>query len=109
MEENFQYEPYFQHVPRARFQYAGISNTDVFPSPISKPSGIHHLMKYWNYNIHSYLAFGDSGGDVEMLKDAKIGVAMGNGSVECKNAADYICGNSNEDGIYTFLKNMKIL
>ncbi len=109
MEEGFRYEPLFQHMPKVRLQYAGILNTDLFPKNATKASGIHQLMKYWNFNINAYLAFGDSGGDIEMIQDASIGVAMGNGSEACKSVADYVCGNSNEDGIYIFLKDHKFI
>lgn len=104
MGKDFCYEPYFQHIPAIRIQYTGGDNTDLFPATVTKPSGIHQLMQYWGFSEHDYLAFGDSGSDIEMMKDAAVSVAMGNGSEECKNAANYICGASNENGIAEFIE-----
>lgn len=103
MGKDFRYEPYFDHMPNVRIQYTGGDNTDLFPKHVTKPSGIHQLMEHWGFPVQDYMAFGDSGSDMEMMQDAGISVAMGNGSEECRNAADFICGNSNEDGIFEFL------
>jgi hydroxymethylpyrimidine pyrophosphatase-like HAD family hydrolase len=34
-----------------------------------------------------------------MIQKCGIGVAMGNGTAEIKNAAKYVCGTNNEDGV----------
>ena len=105
----FSYEPYFQHMPNVRIQYTGGTNTDLFPKAVTKPSGIHTLMKYWNLADNAYMAFGDSGSDIEMMEDAMLGVCMGNGSEQCKQSADILCGRSDRDGIYNFLKSFDII
>ena len=45
------------------------------------------------------MACGDSENDIDILKAAKIGVAMGNASEETKAAADYITLSNEEDGV----------
>lgn len=50
------------------------------------------------------MAFGDSGNDVEMIRMAGIGVAMGNGEPEAKAAADFITKSNTEDGIVYALR-----
>lgn len=103
MGADFRYEPYYSHMHNVRIDYTGGDNTDLFPKAVTKPSGIHQLMTYWGLPEHDYMAFGDSGSDIEMMKDAAYGVAMGNASAACKSAADAICGYSHEDGIARFL------
>ena len=49
------------------------------------------------------MAFGDGNNDIEMLKMVGRGVAMGNTSMELKAAADDVCGDVAEDGIYSYL------
>ena len=55
------------------------------------------------------IAFGDSENDIEMLKAAGIGVAMDNGTAECKAAADYIAPDCDDDGILKALEHFKLL
>ena len=55
------------------------------------------------------MAFGDSGSDIEMMEDAMLGVCMGNGSEQCKQSADILCGRSDQDGIYNFLKSFDFI
>ena len=49
-------------------------------------------------------AFGDGGNDIEMLKAAGLGIAMGNGGQELKDAADYVAHDISNDGLYKALK-----
>ena len=49
------------------------------------------------------MAFGDGNNDIEMLKTVGRGVPMGNASMELKAAADDVCGDVAEDGIYSYL------
>ena len=48
-------------------------------------------------------AYGDSYNDIDMLQKAGLGIAMGNGQRECKNAADYIAEDISEEGFYKSL------
>lgn len=109
MGNNFSYEPYFAHMKNVRIQYTGGVNTDLFPRFVTKASGIHQLMHHWQLPNTAYMAFGDSGSDIEMLQDASLAVAMKNGSMECQQVADYICGSSDQAGIYTFLKHHQFI
>ena len=57
-------------------------------------------MKHYNVDREDTIAFGDAGNDLEMLQFAGIGVAMGNGTQDAKQAADYITKDVKEDGLY---------
>ena len=45
------------------------------------------------------IAFGDSENDLEMIRAAGIGVAMGNATAQIKAAANYITADCDEDGL----------
>lgn len=80
---------------------------DVMAKGISKQTGIRELMKYYGFNENDYMAFGDQENDLEMLENAKIGIAVKDidGSEKLQHMADYVCDAPRKDGIYTFLKN----
>ena len=42
--------------------------------------------------------------DIEMIKAAGLGVAMGNGRQELKDEADYIAHDISDDGLYRTMK-----
>ena len=53
--------------------------------------------------VDQIVCFGDGYNDIDMLKMADIGVAMGNACQECKDIADVVIGHIDEDPIYTYL------
>lgn len=82
---------------------------DIMRKDSNKANGIHQLMKYWGYPLQSYLAFGDSANDIEMLQDAYLGIAMGNANDCVKAYADKIIGNSDTPTIYQTLKAFNLI
>ena len=61
----------------------------------------------WTRELDS--GFGDGGNDVEMLRWAGIGVAMGNACPEAKAAADYITDDVTADGLANGLRHFGLL
>ena len=59
--------------------------------------------------MDSYIAFGDSLNDVEMLTHAAIGIAMGNAHEDVKAIADYVTTRVSEDGILQALTSLHFL
>ncbi|MEG0177085.1 HAD family hydrolase [Anaerorhabdus sp.] len=55
------------------------------------------------------IGIGDSSNDFEMIRDCGIGIAMGNGSDDIKEVADYITTEILDDGIYNALKHYNII
>lgn len=55
------------------------------------------------------IAFGDGGNDVDMLRFAGIGVAMGNATDEPKTVADYVTDSVDDAGISNALHHFEIL
>ncbi|MCI7221484.1 MAG: HAD family hydrolase [Firmicutes bacterium] len=67
---------------------------------INKGTAIIECAKYWNIKQDEIAAFGDANNDLPMIKEANIGIAMGNGSPLLKQAADYITDTIENDGVY---------
>lgn len=55
-------------------------------------------------NVWNPMAFGDGDNDIDMLRYAHIGVAMGNAGEHVKTHADYVTACVDDDGIYKALK-----
>lgn len=94
--------PWFEYIDRrgmAEFVLKGCS----------KALGMELILKELNCPKEETMAFGDSGNDIPMLKAAGIGVAMGNGVEEAKNAADFVTKSVMEDGIAYALKHFGLL
>lgn len=80
------------------FNNIGLSR-DAF---IECPSMDHHrgeLSHLLGLDSRQCIAFGDSRNDLEMIRWAGCGIAMGNACQELKDCADLVCGNSWENGI----------
>ncbi|EFF41339.1 Cof-type HAD-IIB family hydrolase [Mycoplasmopsis alligatoris] len=73
--------------------------TDVCPFGVSKYKALESLIKNMNLSDENLYAFGDSGNDIDMLKNAKIGFAMSNATHDAKEAADVIIGDHNSGAI----------
>ena len=56
-----------------------------------KGFAIEFLAKTWGIAMDEVLAIGDQDNDIEMIKVAGTGIAMGNGSPAIKREADYVC------------------
>lgn len=72
---------------------------EIMPKGHSKATGIAKICELLNIPRENTYAFGDSANDLEMLNLVAHGVAMGNGTREAKQAAEYVTTNIMEDGI----------
>ncbi|WP_322150290.1 HAD family hydrolase [Paratractidigestivibacter sp.] len=82
----------------------GYGYFDVIQQGVSKASGIRVLLASFDINESQVMAFGDAGNDIEMLRLAGVGVAMGNASDEVKAAADVIAEPCLEQGVLKVLE-----
>lgn len=84
-------------------KYNIVKSTPFFLELINKNAnkgvGLDALAKHLNISNKEIIAVGDAGNDLEMIKYAGLGVAMGNATDEVKEAANYITKSNNEDGI----------
>jgi len=87
-------------VIRTTSRYLEYMNRDV-----SKIHGLEKILGELGIGMESVIAFGDEENDLEILKSAGIGVAMGNASLRIKRAVSYVADSNDEDGVARFLSN----
>ncbi len=73
---------------------------EFVPKGYSKASGIQKACELFSIAPEDTYAFGDSVNDLDMLRYVAHGIAMGNGTKEAKEAAEYVTADLKEDGIY---------
>ena len=83
--------------------------TDVIPKDGGKNTGIDAVIAHFGIKLEETMAFGDGGNDIDMLKHAGIGVAMGNAGENVKEIADYITTSVDDDGITNALKHFNVI
>ena len=75
------------------------SMLELIPAGCSKALGVEKMCEALGINPSSeLLAVGDAENDVEMLKLAAIGVAVGNGGALARQAADIVLRETNDEG-----------
>ena len=82
---------------------------DVNARGISKQIGMEHFFKRYGLAPERSMAFGDGGNDIEMLKAAGVGIAMGNAGKPVKAVADHITDSTEENGIWNALKRYELI
>lgn len=84
-------------------------STDVLPKGGSKAEGIKRVLERLPYGVSDTYAFGDGLNDLEMIRFAGTGVAMGNAVPELKGAADFVTKPVDEEGISWAVKELGLL
>lgn len=76
----------------------GIAELTVFSPSASKGSGLRWLAQRLGIPMEQTLAIGDGVNDISMLREAGLGVAMGNAAPEVQAAARAVTAANDEDG-----------
>ena len=72
---------------------------ELLPKNCSKAIGVAKLCEALSIDVQNeLLAIGDAENDAEMLKDACIGVAVGNASKIARDCADFVLEECNDEG-----------
>ena len=79
------------------------------PKGTNKGVGLRTICKDAGIDISEAIAFGDSYNDVFMLKEAGLGIAMGNAEDAVKDAADMVTDDCDHDGIAKALQKLGII
>lgn len=84
-------------------------NGEIIPKGIDKGKGMELICGYYGSGLADTVAFGDSMNDYEMIQTAGVSIAMGNACEELKQAADQVCEDVRDDGIYRAFLRMGFL
>jgi hydroxymethylpyrimidine pyrophosphatase-like HAD family hydrolase len=79
---------------------------DITPEGVSKAAALEGVRRRLGVEPMRTLAVGDQRNDLEMLRWAARGVAMGNAPDEVKAAADEVAGHVDDDGLVAVLRGL---
>ena len=96
-------------MPGVEVVSSGPDNLEVTAAGVSKGSALELLAARLRVPRESIIAIGDSGNDVEMIKYAGVGVAMGNATDAARAVADRITTTCDEDGVVNALEGLGLL
>lgn len=65
----------------------------------TKANGLNILSEYYNISVENMISIGDQMNDIDMIKSAGLGVAMGNAHKQIKECARFITKTNEEDGV----------
>ena len=82
---------------------------DINLKGISKATGIRRICGIMGISMEETIAFGDDRNDLEMIREAGTGVAMGNAIDLVKNAADYVTDSCEDLGVVKALRHFDLI
>lgn len=82
---------------------------DIISARGGKSEGIRYFCERFGIRQNEVMAFGDAENDIDMLRFAQIGVAMGNAQDCVKKEADYVTADVDEAGIQNALLFFQII
>lgn len=82
---------------------------DIVPKHVTKYDALKQLSQYLNIQDEEVMAVGDNINDIDMIKHAGVGVAIGGSYKEVKDVASYITKNTVKNGgfaeaVYKFIE-----
>lgn len=90
----------------ARWSDGGV---DVIPADSGKTRGMEYFCAYYDIKPEETMAFGDAENDMDMLRSAQIGVAMGNAHNCVKTIADFVTTDVDRAGIRYAIEHFHII
>ena len=105
-EEEHLIDPIRKDCVLASWHYGG---KDIIAGGGGKMAGIQRYLDMLGIKPEEIIAFGDAENDLEMIRFAGIGVAMGNGEAEVKAVADFVTADVDDDGIEKALKHYNLI
>ena len=87
----------------------GGKNWDITPKGVSKATGLEQICRLLEIPVSETIVFGDDINDLDIIRKAGIGVAMGDALEEVKAAADHVTGTCEELGVVMGLKHFGLI
>lgn len=85
--------------PQIRIYKSKDTYLEIMSMKASKSDAVHMLEGVFGVNQKEIISFGDGHNDIDMLRYAGLGVAMGNASDEVKEASDYVTDINDREGL----------
>lgn len=78
--------------------------TEVSAKDVDKWNALEELIKIMDVSKEEVITIGDNANDMKMIKNAGLGIAMGESAPYVKDVADEVTLNNDEDGVAVALK-----
>ncbi len=99
-----------QQVKRKLPGYEAVLSTptllEVTAGGVNKGTALRWMADYLDVPIEATIAFGDQHNDVDMIRTAGFGVAMGNAVDAVKQVAKHVTAHHKEDGVAVVLESL---
>lgn len=105
-EEEYLIDPIVNECVLTSWHYGG---KDIIAKGGGKMAGIQRYLDVLGIQPEEIIAFGDAENDLEMIRFAGIGVAMGNAEEPVKAIADFVTADIDDDGIEKALKHYNLI
>ena len=92
-------QEYLEKCPDIKVVDGGFNNLEFTKAGTNKAAGLKFLAGHLGMTMDEVMAVGDSENDIEMLREAGLGIAMGNASDEVKEVADEITLDNEHEGV----------
>ena len=77
---------------------------EIMPKNVDKAASLEKMLPALGVTRENTVCCGDGFNDISMIRYAGLGVAMGNAQQAVKDAADYITGTNDEDGLVEVIR-----
>ena len=90
-----------QHFPEIEVLRMGgeLGGGDIVRRGFNKASGLRLTAQYLGYDLADTVAIGDSMNDMDMIRQAGLGIAMGNAMQSVRDGADYVTADIDAGGL----------
>ncbi|MBM7583659.1 sucrose-phosphate phosphatase subfamily [Bacillus pakistanensis] len=75
------------------------TNIEINPAGVNKAAALLKVCNWLDLSMEQVMAVGDSLNDLAMIREAGIGVAMGNAQEIVKEEADWVTGSNTDHGV----------
>ena len=103
------YKKFEELFPTLHFNLSNSYGLDVNEKGGLKELGMQVFEKKLGIAIEDTIAIGDGHNDISMIEYANIGISMGNGVMDLKNAANIVTDDIDKDGFYNVFKKLKLI
>lgn len=86
-------------IPNAQVATGQAGNIEISGQGVTKGAALRDVCRLVGVDLSEVMAVGDNGNDVELLREAGLGVAVGNATEEAREAADVTVGACWKSGV----------
>jgi Cof subfamily protein (haloacid dehalogenase superfamily) len=79
--------------------FSKLNYLEIVPIGVNKAEALKQLAAILGLDLSQFAAIGDGLNDIEMLREAGLGIAMGNAPDAVKSVADWVTGTNDQDGV----------